>query len=50
MVRMFHTACIAVQQQCERLILSTNKAKIIILRCMLKSVNTPIQKSNSVAC
>ena len=29
---------------------STKKAKIIILRYMLKSVNTPTQKNNSVAC
>ena len=31
MVKMFHTICTAMQQQCYRLILSTNKVKIIIL-------------------
>ena len=31
-------------------ILSINKRKFIILRYMLKSVNTPMQKNNSVTC
>ena len=31
-------------------ILSINKTKFIILRYMLKSVNTPMQKNNSVTC
>ena len=31
MVKTFHTICIAMKQQCYRLILSTNKVKIIIL-------------------
>ena len=30
--------------------LSINKAKIIILRYMLKSVNTQMQKTNNAAC
>ena len=30
--------------------LTTNKVKIIILRYMLKSANTPMQKTNNVTC
>ena len=45
-----HTICIAMQWQCYRSILSTNKAKVIIPRYMLKSANTPIQKTENVTC
>ena len=48
MVKMFHMTCFAIKWLCRRLILSTNKVKIIIVRYMLKSVNTPMQKN--VAC
>ena len=50
MINMFHTTCIAMQRQCQRSILSTNKVKIIILRYMLKSGDTPMQKTNNVTC
>ena len=32
------------------LILSTNKVKHILFKYMLKSVNTPLQKTNNAAC
>ena len=33
-----------------KMILSTNKVKIIILRYMLKSANTPMQKNRNATC
>ena len=45
MVKMFHATYTEGQRQCYRSILSTNKVKHDILRYLLKSVNTPMQKT-----
>ena len=50
MVKMFHATYTAVQRQCYRSILSTNKVKHNILRYLLKSVNTLMQKTGNVMC
>lgn len=50
MVKMLHVACIGIKQQGWRLTVYTDSAKIIILMCMLKSVNTLRLKASNKAC
>ena len=48
MVNTLNMTCIAMQQQWQSLTLYTNKIKVAIVRYMLKSVNTLMQKASNV--
>ena len=49
MVKTFHTTCIAIQRQCNDATIDSVKYRSL-LRYMLKSVNTPMQKTDNVTC
>ena len=50
MVKLFHTACIARQQQFKKLTLYTNKVKTTTHRNIWRGINTTMQKFSNVAC